>query len=82
MLWARRFRIRIRSLVNKRAEDEELERELAFHLAELKAEHMSRCLILHPVGWSPTCRGNNITRQCRAAPFSRPSQENVPVENA
>src|SRR5664279_4929883 len=41
MLWVSRLRLRIRSLLRKEALDAELNGELAFHLAEQKAEYMA-----------------------------------------
>lgn len=41
MLWLSRMRLRIRSLLFREALDNELSRELAFHVTEQKAEYMS-----------------------------------------
>ena len=41
MLWLRRLHLRRRSLFNRDAVEDELNRELAFHLAQLKAENMA-----------------------------------------
>src|ERR1700719_4639906 len=41
MLWLSKMRLRIRSSLCREALDAELSRELAFHLAEQKAEYIS-----------------------------------------
>ena len=42
MLWVRRLRLRLRSFLKKDELEQELESELAFHLAELESENIAR----------------------------------------
>jgi putative ABC transport system permease protein len=41
MLWLLRLRLRIRSLLSRQTLDEELNGELAFHIAQMKAENIA-----------------------------------------